>query len=115
MHRLCCAAPNGGLTNSDTLELVSTLLFLGLAVIGLWKLPLYQSAWLIPGLVVPLFQPSSVHVLMSMPRFGLTLFPLFVVIAIVVRGRVLTACCVGVSTALLIILTVQFAQWYWVS
>ncbi|MGH2531897.1 MAG: mannosyltransferase family protein [Thermomicrobiales bacterium] len=101
--------------NSDTLELVATLLFLALAVIGLKMLPLYQSAFLIPGLVIPLFQPSGVHVLMSMPRFGLTLFPLFVVMALLLRQRRIALPVAAVSTVLLILLTMQFANWYWVS
>lgn len=102
--------------NSDTLELVCTLLFFGLALIGIWKLPLYQSVYLLPGLIVPLFQPSSVHVLMSMPRFGLTLFPLFVVIGIMLAGRrALSIPLALLSAAGLVLLTIQFSQWYWVS
>jgi hypothetical protein len=101
--------------DSDTLELVTTALFLVLAAIGLWQLPLYQSAYLIPGLMIPLFQPSTVHALMSMPRFGLTLFPLFIVIAILTRPRWLAIPLLVVSTLLLIALTAQFALWYWVS
>jgi hypothetical protein len=101
--------------NSDTLELVATLLFLGLAVIGLKVLPLYMSAFLIPGLVIPLFQPSGVHVLMSMPRFGLTLFPIFVVMALLSRNRRVALPVAAVSTVMLVLLTMQFANWYWVS
>jgi hypothetical protein len=101
--------------DSDTLELVVTVLFLALAVIGLWRLPLYQSAYLIPGLLIPLFQPSTVHALMSMPRFGLTLFPLFIVLAILLRPRWLAVPLALLSTLLLIALTAQFALWYWVS
>src|SRR5215211_813239 len=102
--------------NSDTLELVCTLGFIALALIGLWKLPLYMSVYLLPGLIVPLFQPSSVHALMSTPRFGLTLFPLFVVIAILLAGRGWIAKPLAVlSTALLVLLTIQFSTWYWVS
>lgn len=102
------------LANSDGLELGSTLLFLGLAIVGLRALPLYQTAYLLPGLLVPLFQPSQVHALMSIPRFGLTLFPLFIVLALVVRARfagLLLAC----STLLLAFFTMQFVHWYWVS
>lgn len=102
--------------NSDTLELVCTLAFLVLAVYGLWKLPLYMSAYLLPGLIVPLFQPSSVHLLMSMPRFGLTLFPIFVLIGTLLNGkRWLSVPLAAVSTAGLVVLTIQFVQWYWVS
>lgn len=101
--------------DSDTLELVTTGLFLVLAVIGLRMLPLYQSAYLIPGLLIPLFQPSQVHALMSMPRFGLTLFPLFIVLAVLLRHRWLALPLAIVSSLLLIALTAQFALWYWVS
>ncbi len=101
--------------DSDTLELVMTVLFLALAVIGLRALPLYQSAYLVPGLLIPLFQPSEVHALMSMPRFGLTLFPLFIVIALLLRYRWLAIPAVIISVILLVALTAQFSLWYWVS
>lgn len=102
--------------NSDTLELVCTLLFFGLALIGIWKLPLYQTVYLLPGLLVPLFQPSSVHLLMSMPRFGLTMFPLFVVVGIILKGKPWLSVPLAIgSTVLLVLLTIQFSTWYWVS
>jgi hypothetical protein len=101
--------------NSDTLELVCTLLFIALAIVGLRMLPLYQTVYLLPGLLVPLFQPSSVHTLMSMPRFGLTLFPLFAVIGVLLNGRKFTPVLGVASAALLILLTIQFSTWYWVS
>jgi hypothetical protein len=101
--------------NSDTLELVCTLLFIVLAIVGLRILPLYQTVYLLPGLIVPLFQPSSVHTLMSMPRFGLTLFPLFAVLGVLLNGRKITPFIGVLSAALLILLTIQFSTWYWVS
>jgi hypothetical protein len=52
---------------------------------------------------------------MSMPRFGLTMFPLFVVIAILLKWRWLRLPVFAVSTVLLVLLTMQFANWYWVS
>ncbi|MDQ2683162.1 MAG: glycosyltransferase family 39 protein [Chloroflexota bacterium] len=103
------------LANSDTLELVCTLLFIALALIGFRLLPFYQTVYLLPGLLVPLFQPSSVHTLMSMPRFGLTLFPLFIVMAILLSERRITPFLAVLSAAMLVLLTVQFSQWYWVS
>jgi len=101
--------------NSDTLELVATVFALGLAVYGLFKLPWWMSAYLWPPLIVPLFQPSSVHPLMSMPRFIIVLFPLFVVIAMLTGNRWVRYVVTPVSILLLIALTVQFSQWYWVS
>ena len=101
--------------DSDTLELVCTLLFIALALIGLKVLPLYQTVYLLPGLIVPLLQPSSVHTLMSMPRFGLTLFPLFAVIGYLLAGRRLAPWLAVGSAAVLVLLTAQFSAWYWVS
>lgn len=101
--------------NGDTLELVATLLFIGLAIVGLFKLPLWQSAYVWPPLIVPLFQPSSVHPLFSMPRFVIVLFPLFVVLGMFIEGRWTKTIAVLVSTAMLVLFTIQFSQWYWVS
>jgi hypothetical protein len=101
--------------NSDLLELVVTVLFLALAVVGFKLLPVYLTLWVLPGLLIPLFQPSQVHALMSMPRFVLVLFPLFIVLGRVTRPRAIAIPAVTVSVLLLIALTAQFALWYWVS
>ena len=100
---------------SDVLELVLTIFFLILAGIGLFKLPLWMSAFVFPPLIVPLFQPSIVHPLMSMPRFGIVLFPLFIVLAMLLKGSWIRIAASGVSIVLLVLLTMQFANWYWVS
>lgn len=99
----------------DWLELACAVLFFALAVVGLRRLPPYYSTYAIPPLLVPLFAPSTVHPLMSMPRFGLVLFPLFVVLALLIRDRRQAMVLGAVSTVGLVLLTMQFAQWYWVS
>ncbi|HEV2529378.1 MAG TPA: mannosyltransferase family protein [Thermomicrobiales bacterium] len=101
--------------NSDTVELVALLLFIGLAILGLRTTPLYYSAYLLPPLLFPLFQPGAIHPLMSIPRFGIVLFPLFVVLALLLQRRGPRIAWLAVSTALLVLFTVQFAHWYWVS
>jgi hypothetical protein len=101
--------------NSDVLELVVTIFSLVLALIGLRLVPLYLTAWVLPGLVIPLLQPSQVHALMSMPRFVLVLFPLFIVLGMLVRHRWIRIPAVIISVTLLVLLTTQFALWYWVS
>lgn len=100
---------------SYVLEFLVTVLAFALVLIGLKKLPLYYTAFVVPPLIVPLLTPSSVIPLMSMPRFVLPLFPLFVMIAILVRGKRCEMPLAIASSALLVILTMQFAQWYWVS
>ena len=52
---------------------------------------------------------------MSIPRFGLVLFPLFIVMAIVFRKRWIYLPLAAISVVLLVLLTVQFSTWYWVS
>ena len=101
--------------NSDILELVCMVLFIVLAIIGLKMLPPWQSAYAIPALVIPLFSPSEVHALMSIPRFILPLFPLFIVLAMVIRPGPIARIATFVSVLLLVLFTIQFAQWYWVS
>ncbi len=100
---------------SHVLELIVTILAIALVLIGLRKLPLYYTAFIIPPLIVPLLTPSSVNPLMSMPRFVLPLFPLFVVVALLVQNRRLGWTLSVISSFLLVILTMQFALWYWVS
>ncbi|MDP9370401.1 MAG: hypothetical protein M3Q03_19380, partial [Chloroflexota bacterium] len=68
-----------------------------------------------PALLLPLFGPSIVHPLFSVPRFGITLFPLFVMMVLLLKERRLAIPALLISTLLLIVLTAQFAQWYWVS
>jgi hypothetical protein len=72
-------------------------------------------ALVLPPLIVPLFSPSSVHPLMSMPRFVLPMFPLFVVIALLVRNRTAGIALATASAILMALLSMQFASWYWVS
>lgn len=100
---------------SDTFELVTTIFFIILIIVGFKVLPLYQSLYLVPGILIPLFQPSSVHPLFSIPRFGLVLFPLFIILAVILRKPWMYLPAAAVSIFLLILLTLQFSNWYWVS
>ena len=100
---------------SRTQELVSFLLFIGLAILGLRILPLYQTAYLVPPILFPLFQPGALNPLLSYPRFGIVLFPLFVVLAILLQRRGPLIAYSVVSGLLLVVFTIQFANWYWVS
>jgi len=100
---------------SHVLELIVTVLAIAFVLAGLRLVPLYYTAFVVPALVVPLLTPSSVNPLMSMPRFVLPLFPLFVVAALLIRNRTAGWALAGVSSLLLVILSMQFALWYWVS
>ncbi|HWV22600.1 MAG TPA: mannosyltransferase family protein [Thermomicrobiales bacterium] len=101
---------------SQVLDVTVTILAFILLLIGLKKLPLFYSAWIIPPMIVPLFAPSSVFPLMSFPRFVLPLVPLFVMAVLLLQPHRKVAYGVAaLSGALLVIYTMQFALWYWVA
>ena len=59
--------------------------------------------------------PSEIWTLLSLPRFGLVVFPFFLALAVVGgRARVHSAI-VGLSTMLLGVAVVQWALWQWVA
>lgn len=97
------------------LDVVVTIAAFALILIGLKKVPFYYTAWVVPPMIVPLLAPSSVFPLMSMPRFVLPLFPLFVVTVLLVKDRRIGIALSSVSAVLLMLLTTQFALWYWVA
>lgn len=59
--------------------------------------------------------PMSTSSLMSMPRFALVLFPLFIVLAVWGRRPTVNNAIVAFSLPLLGLFTVLFADWYWVA
>ena len=102
--------------DSQVTDLLVTLVAIALIIVGLRYLPLYYSAWTIVPFVVPLFAPSSVFPLMSMPRFVLPMVPLFVMAVLLIYPRKkLGLTLAGISTLFLILYTSQFALWYWVA
>lgn len=101
---------------SQVLDVAVTIIAIVLILIGIRKLPLWYTFWTIPPMIVPLFAPSSVFPLMSMPRFVLPLIPIFVMAVLLLQNHRRLA--IGLATAsgiLLVLLTSQFALWYWVA
>lgn len=103
------------LSESNVIDLVGGLFLLVVAVAALRLLPLAYSAYLAAGVILPLWSPSAVHPLMSMPRFALALFPAFIVLALLGRWRPAHIAWVVTSAVLLAFLTIQFASWFWVA
>jgi hypothetical protein len=67
------------------------------------------------SLAIPLSVPSERWPLLSLPRFGLTIFPLFLALATLGgRPRVHTAI-VSVSSIMLGVAVVQWSLWQWVA
>ncbi len=68
------------------------------------------------SLAIPLSYPSSRWPLLSLPRFGLVIFPLFLALAAVTAARPRLHTAVVASSALFLgIAVVQWALWQWVA
>ncbi|MCL5265381.1 MAG: glycosyltransferase family 39 protein [Chloroflexi bacterium] len=96
-------------------NLVFFALGFALMLIALKTLRPVYGLYALLSLALPLFDPSGMAPLLSMPRFVLVVFPLFFVLARLGRNRVanwtiVVACLVG-----LFFLLVRFASWYWVA
>jgi hypothetical protein len=96
-------------------NLAFLVLFLALAVLAWRRFGAAYGLFAALSLAIPLSVPSTRWPLLSIPRFGLTIFPLFLALAAVGgRPRVHTAI-VCVSSILLGVAVVQWALWQWVA
>jgi hypothetical protein len=91
-------------------------LFLALTVVAWRRLGAPYGLFAAFSLAIPLSYPSSRWPLLSLPRFGLVIFPLFLALAMVTatRPRLHTAV-VACSALFLGIAVVQWALWQWVA
>ena len=95
--------------------LVFLALFLYLGVIAWRRFGAVYGAYAFISLAIPLSVPSSRWPLLSMPRFGLAVFPIFLALAVVGgRPRAHTAI-LAVSGILLGVAVSQWALWQWVA
>jgi hypothetical protein len=99
--------------NLETLAFL--VLFVALAVIAWRRFGAPYGLFAALSLAIPLSVPSERWPLLSLPRFGLTIFPLFLALASLGgRPRVHTAI-VAVSSLLLGVSVAQWALWQWVA
>jgi hypothetical protein len=92
------------------------VVFLALTVVAWRRLGAPYGLFAALSLAIPLSYPSSRWPLLSLPRFGLVIFPLFLALAVVTatRPRLHTAV-VACSALFLGIAVVQWALWQWVA
>ena len=91
------------------------LLFVSLAVIAWRRFGAPYGLFAALSLAIPLSYPSSRWPLLSLPRFGLVIFPLFLALAAVGGRPRLHTAIVACSSLLLGVAVVQWALWQWVS
>jgi hypothetical protein len=119
-YRLFWEVPRPGSQYANVGTNIFNLLFLVGAALLLWygarRLPRAYSWYALAALAYPLFFPSKFVPLMSYPRFTLTVFPLYVALALYTRDRPRAHKVVVVGGVLLLIgLTAKFAVFSWVA
>jgi hypothetical protein len=99
------------------LELFGTLLAVVPAVVGtLRRLPVLYGLYVVVALALPLTWPVEPQPLMSLPRFVLVLFPLFMWLGWwSARGRVRAYVVGAVFLALQCWAVAEFATWHFVA
>ncbi len=96
---------------TQALELGFTALMIAILAAGFRSLPLTLSSYMALSIIIPMCTSS----LMSMPRFALVLFPMFIIMAIWGERNNVNSTIVAFSLPLLGLFTVLFANWYWVA
>ncbi|HEX2234113.1 MAG TPA: hypothetical protein VHG69_12210, partial [Thermoleophilaceae bacterium] len=98
------------------LMLLGFLAFALVACVGVWRrLPRAYGAWVTASLLLPLSFPAGPQPLMSLPRFLVVLFPVFMWLAVVCEERRFTQRAVAWSALGLGLFTAQFASWHWIA
>jgi len=96
---------------NQSIEIAFTLLIVAVLVAACWRLRPSYTAYMALSVIVPMSTSS----LMSMQRFALVLFPMFVVLALWGGRSWVNSAIVAFSLPLLGLFTVLFANWYWVA
>jgi hypothetical protein len=95
--------------------LVALVLFVALTVVAWRRFGAPYGLFAAVSLAIPLSLPSDRWPLLSMPRFGLVIFPLFMALAALGGRPRLHTAIVGVSALFLGIAVTQWALWQWVA
>ncbi len=110
------ASATPSLQASNTLNLVFLALFLVLMAVGLYVLPPGLSIYTFIITLLPVLTPTPSFPLMSLPRFVLGAFPIFLVLGYLLSGRENTfKVWLFFSVVFGVALTVMFTTWRWVA
>jgi len=99
--------------NLETLAFL--VLFLVLTVVAWRRLGAAYGLFATVSLAIPLSVPSERWPLLSIPRFGLVVFPFFLALATLGRRPRVHTAIVAVSSILLGVAITRWALWQWVS
>jgi hypothetical protein len=99
----------------DLQQLAFLALFVVLAAVAWRRLGAAYGVYAAAALALPLASPAADYPLLSMPRFGLAIFPLFLALATLGARPRAHGVIVGASAMLLGLATAQWALWQWVA
>ena len=100
---------------SQFYDLLIFLIFVPIVIYTLWRVRGAYSLYAQVVFALPLFTPSLVHPLMSVPRFVIVLFPLFIALAILAKRRWIFWPLMAIFVIQFIALLIQFSTWFWVA
>jgi len=101
---------------SNTLNLAFLALFLILLVVGFFVLPPGLSLYALAVVLLPVLTPTPSFPLMSLPRFLLGAFPVFLVLGYLLsRSRPALVLWILLSASTGVALTTLFTTWRWVA
>lgn len=114
---LFLGAPAGpSLEASNTLNLAFLIFFLLLMLVGLAVLPPGLSVYTLLLVLLSVLTPAPEFPLMSLPRFVLGAFPVFLVLGYLLsRSRMAMITYLVLSSGLGVALTTLFTTWRWVA
>lgn len=105
-----------GMAEHNLMSLAFFVLAAALLYYGYRRLPLSDWSYFLVAAAYPLFFPAAPMPLLSYPRFLLTIFPAFTVLALVLRDRPRARrATMIVFAAGLLLLTAKFAHFSWVA
>jgi hypothetical protein len=110
--------PHVGADHFAALNLEAAFFFVVAVVLGVVAWRSFGAAYGLMALIpvcAPLFTPAVDQPLLSMPRFTLVAFPIFIALGRVAASSRAQAAVVGVSAILLGVATTQWALWQFVS
>ncbi len=94
---------------------LSLIVFSWLAVVAWRRLGAAYGVFSVVSLLIPLSAPTGRWPLLSLPRFGLTIFPLFIALALVGARRSTHTAIVWTSATLAFVVISQWATFYFIS
>lgn len=99
---------------SELVNVGFLVLFVALTVVAWRRVGTPYGLFAALSLALPLSFPATPSPLLSLPRFGLVVFPLFLALGVLGERVRLNAAIVGVSSVLLVLATVEWVRWGWI-